>query len=152
MSTEGTALHVGVSRRHSEGAFRDWRTRPIAERQPPAERRRCQSCNCLLSSGNESDTCSPCSFGEIAVPGWAAFLIGSDPSPASCNTVAQALGVAPKPLRCRPQDMIERDAEMLRLHQEEGVSQYKLASRFGITRSSVECALRRARRYEASGA
>ena len=143
---------TALSRRSGIGPFVGFRTEPLPTPKPRTDGRRCQSCNCLLSSGNESDTCSPCSFGEIAVPGWAAFLIGSDPSPASCNTVAQALGVAPKPLRCRPQDMIERDAEMLRLHQEEGVSQYKLASRFGITRSGVECALRRARRYEASGA
>ena len=137
---------TALSRRSGIGPFVGFRTEPLPTPKPRTDGRRCQSCNCLLASDNRTDTCAPCSFGEVVVPGWATYLIGIDPSPTTVSTVAGALGVAPKPLRARPGDLAARDAEMLQLHEGEGVSQYRIAHIYGVTRSAVVCAIERERR------
>lgn len=116
--------------------FANLRTRPI-ERSMPPEKRRCQKCHAVLLSGNITDTCSPCSLGEVDVPEWMVAVVESDDRKTTIDHLASLLTGGPR-FNDRYRPNRERTDKVRRLYATGDYSWSDLARMFGVAKGTIE--------------
>ena len=109
--------------------------------------RRCSKCGCKLNSGNLTDTCCACSFGEVELPDYIVSLVENADSQ-SIDLAARA--ITNQTLTCtrspeRRQELDERGARWLALA-DSGWTEYEIAACAGVPRSTIQTMLKRERR------